>query len=148
MIRIHYLKRVGIDDYFFFTAVAALISGSGLYFAFLGPTNLSRTIIDRETLPTPDVIHTIERAATYPVVAELLCWTTIFAIKFSFLFHFRALVSRLSRMEAWWWFIFALLVPTAALAVVASFITCPYVGKDILSIANGLLNIAITLIII
>lgn len=121
-----------MDDYFFFIAVLALIPGAALFYSYIGPSYEAEVITGGNTLPPPDFIQRIEDAATYATAAQLLCWTTIFSIKFSFLFYFRALVNRLYKMEVLWWFTFAGLVPTAAISITGVFIVCPHTGPSIL----------------
>lgn len=121
-----------MDDYFFFIAVLALIPGAGLFFSFIGTWYQFELITEGKALPPPNFIQRVEDVATYATVAQLLCWTTIFSIKFSFLFYFRALVNRLYKMEVLWWFTFAGLVPTAAISIAGVFIVCPHTGPSIL----------------
>lgn len=54
----------------------------------------------------------------------------------SFLFYFRALVNRLYRMEVWWWFTFAVLVPSAAISIAGAFIVCAHTGSSILGMLD------------
>lgn len=122
-----------MDDYFFFIAALALIPGAGLFFSYIGPEYELELIAKGKALPPPNFIQRVENGATYATVAELLCWTTIFSIKFSFLFYFRALVNRLYKMEVLWWFTFAGLVPTAAISIAGVFIVCPHTGPSIIS---------------
>lgn len=121
-----------MDDHFFFIAVLALIPGAGLFFAYIGTSYEAEVVIEGKAPPPPDFIRRLDNAATYASIAELLCWTTIFSIKFSFLFYFRALVNRLYKMEVLWWLTLAVLVPTAAISIVGTFIVCPHIGSSIL----------------
>ena len=105
-IRIFYLKRVNVDDYFFFLAVATLMVGEGISFSNI------RTSYRIEAI-------------------RLFCWATIISVKFSFLFYFRGLVDRWYKMEIWWWFTFAVMVPTAAISIAATFTACLHKGSSI-----------------
>lgn len=131
-IRVHHLKLVHADDYFFFVAAAALIAGAGLFYAFIGTSYIFHAVSEGRTPPPPDFLQETENAATYALIAELLCWTTIFSVKFSFLFYFRALVHRLYRLEVWWWFTLAVFIPITAIIIPAPFIVCPHTGPSIL----------------
>ncbi len=128
-IRIYHLKIVHADDYLFLIATAALIAGTGLYYAFIGILYTSQAI---SFIPPPDFLQESEHAATHAFAANLLCWTTIFSIKFSFLFYFRALVNRLYKMEVWWWFTLAVFIPITAMVIPGAFIVCPHTGPSIL----------------
>lgn len=121
-----------MDDYLFFAAVAALIAGAGLFFALVGTLYTVQAVSEGKTLPPPNFIHTIENEATYVQIAELLSWTAIFSVEFSFLFYFRALVKRLYKMEAWWWFTFVTFIPITAISISGAFIVCPHAGSSVL----------------
>lgn len=131
-VRIHHLKRINADDYFFFFAIAALIAGAGLFFAFIGTSYIVLAVSEGRTLPPPNFMQKMENAARYALFAQLLSWTTIFSVKISFLFYFWALVNRLYKMEIWWWFTFATFVPITATMISGPFIVCPYTGPSIL----------------
>ena len=132
IIRIHQLKIVHADDYFCLVATAALIAGAGLFYAFIGILYTVHAISEGKTIPPPNFVQEIEHAASQAQIAELLCWTTIFSIKFSFLFYFRALVNRLHKMEVWWWFTFAVFIPITAIIIPGPFIVCPHTGPSVL----------------
>ena len=135
-IRIFYLKRINLDDYFFFLAVATLVPGEGLFFSYVRTLYEIEAITEGKAVPPSNFLQRLYNAATYCATAELLCWATIFLVKFSFLFYFRALVNRLYRMEVWWWFTLAVLVPIAAISIVGTFIVCPYIGPSILGMLD------------
>lgn len=131
-IRIYQLKRIHADDYLFFIATSALIAGNGLFYVFIGDYFLLRAISEGRALPPSDLIQKITDVATYALVAELLCWTTIFSVKFSFLLYFRALINRLPRVEVWWWIILVVFIPIAAIMIPGTFIVCPHTGPSVL----------------
>lgn len=137
LIRIYYLKRVNVDDYFFIVAIATLIPGAGLFFSYIKTAYAIEAVLDRKASLPPYFLQTLENAATYAQIAQLLCWITIFSIKFSFLFYFRALVNRLYKMEIWWWCTLVVLVPTAAVSIAGSFIACPHTGSSYLVDCNS-----------
>lgn len=86
-------------------------------------------IAGKQLLP-PDFMDKALQNVKYAFAGEVLRWTTIFAVKFSFLFYFRGLVRRLPRLTVLWWFTVAICTPVAITSICASFITCPYVGFD------------------
>lgn len=131
-IRIFHLKLIHADDYLFFLAAAALVAGNGLFYAFIGIFYHLQAIAEGKALPSPDLLHDIENAATYALFAQLVCWTAIFSVKLSFLLYFRALVNRLYKMEAWWWFTFVVFIPIAAVMIPGPFIVCPHIGLSAL----------------
>jgi hypothetical protein len=56
----------------------------------------------------------------------VLTYNTIFAVKFSFLFFFRILTSRVRQMRIYWWVVAATTGVVWVYGVVAIFIICPY----------------------
>ena len=128
-IRIFHIKHIHADDYLFFVAILTLIAGAGLFYVFIEEFFLMRAISEGRTLPASDFMQKVSDASTCNLVAKLLCWTTIFSVKMSFLLYFRALVDRLHRVELWWWFNIVVFVPVAALSISGPLITCPPVGS-------------------
>ena len=139
VIRIFYLKRTNVDDYFFFLAVVTLIPGQGLLFCYTGILYEIEATIEGKATPPPNVLQKLYNAAPFATTAELLCWTAIFSVKFSFLFYFRALVDRLYNMQVLWWITFAVLVPATAVSIAGTIIVCPYRGSSV----SGMLNFSL-----
>lgn len=54
----------------------------------------------------------------------VLTWTAIYSVKFSFMFFFRKLVSRVRSLEIYWWAILSILIPSAAFSAFFSFWIC------------------------
>ena len=115
-----------MDDYLFFLAIATLVASFGLFFSFVGTFYDINDINEGKLRPPSDFIQKVENAAVYCQWAEVLGWTTLFSVKFSFLFYFRALVNRLHKMEIFWWSTFVLFIPIAATVLSGSFIVCPH----------------------
>ena len=71
-----------------------------------------------------------------------VAWTTIFSIKFSFLFFFRRLIDRLKGFIVYWRVVVAFNIVAWALSVCHPFISCPRfdlsAGKSGPSIVSGL----------
>ena len=130
-IRLYKFRRIYADDYFLFLAMAALIGSNGFYFVavpelyFFSTASITLAI-------TPNIIQTATDSATYSIAAQVLSWTTIFAVKLSFIFYFRTLVQRLPWLMMWWRIVLAVCVPVAIVSICGTFIVCPYVGYSIL----------------
>lgn len=112
--------------------MATLVTGTGLCFSFIVTLYKTFAIAEGKFLPPPNFIQDIEDAAEYTLIAELLYWTTIFSVKWSFLFYFRALTHHLKRMEVWWWFVLVILVPVSSITISGPFIVCPHAGRSII----------------
>lgn len=123
-----------MEDYLVFVAVAALIVETALSFSIIKTVNNAFAIGEGKILPPPGFIRRLELITQYALAVQILGWTTIFSIKWSFLFYFRGLTHRLQRMEAWWRFIAILLAPTTAMTILGPFIVCPHTGRSIFCI--------------
>lgn len=126
-----HIKRIQADDYSFCVATLTSIAGAGLFYAFIGDCFLFRAISEGTTPPPLDFMQKTTDAAAYALVAELMCWTTIFSVKLSFLLYFRALVDRLYKVELWWWFNIVVFVPIAVIMILGPFIICPHAGPSV-----------------
>lgn len=132
VIRIHIFRRVFADDYFFFLAVASLIASTGLFF-WVVPSLYTFAAVSAGLEPiTVDYINSATKTANIAYAPLLLVWTTVFAVKFSFLFFFRNLIRRLRDLEILWWCVLVICVPVAVVCICSPFIECPYVGKSVL----------------
>lgn len=125
------MKVIHADDYLFCLATLTLIAGTALSYTFVGDYFLFLAISEGRTPPPLNFTQKITEAATYALIAEVLCWTTIFSVKLSFLLYFRALVDRLYRVELWWWFNIVVFIPIAAINILGPFIVCPHTGPSV-----------------
>lgn len=138
VIRVHHFKLINVEDYLVFVALTAHIIGTVLSILFALILYKSFAISQGKLRFSSNFIRNIENASQYVMATESLCWLTIFSIKWSFLFYFKALTYRLKRMELWWWFIVILLVPITTIAIFSPFITCPHAGRSILGMSRFL----------
>ena len=123
-VRTYYLRKVSLDDYPFYIAVASLIASLSLILVFANSQYLFSRVAAGVTPPSRLAQGAGANIVFYAIIGEMLCWLTIFAVKFSFLLYFRALIRRLPRVELWWWITLAILVPVAATATFGVFIVC------------------------
>lgn len=56
----------------------------------------------------------------------VLTYTSIFAVKFSFLFFFRVLVRRVHKMVVYWWIVIAITTVGWIVCVIGIFLPCLY----------------------
>lgn len=56
----------------------------------------------------------------------VLTYTSIFAVKFSFLFFFRVLVRRVHKMVVYWWIVVAVTAVAWIVCVICIFLPCLY----------------------
>lgn len=135
--RLYRFRRVYADDYFLFLALATLISSNALFFASVpvqyqgaNASTLAQILLQK------DFFHIATDAANFAHTAGILSWITIFAVKLSFLFYFRPLVDRLPRLTTWWRFTLAVCIPVAITSMCSAFISCPYVGSEIICVSQ------------
>lgn len=62
-----------------------------------------------------------------------IIWSIIYAIKLSFLYFFRRLVSRVRHLKIQWWWILSITGACAAISIPLGFIICPNFSPDYLS---------------
>ena len=99
------LKQFAIEDGLLLFAVAVLCAVTVLcYLTLNNMYNLLDLILlgmgDRLLL---DVIKTIPTEAKEANAMSMLWWLVLFPVKFAYLFFFPKLVSRLGKIETWWW---------------------------------------------
>lgn len=131
-IRVYKFRQVFVDDYFLFLAVATLIASTIIFFWMLPSLYAFAAISAGLELLSVDYIDSATKTANVAFAAEVLAWTTLFAVKFSFLFFFRNLIRRLRDLEILWWCVLVICVPVAVVCICLPFIECPYVGKTVL----------------
>lgn len=114
--------------------MAALIAGTGTIFVDLPYVFLQVQVEAGEQPAPPHFVEKLVESQKTQYAAVIFLATTIFAVKFSFMFFFKQLLPRTKKWYMWWWrFVFALLVPSALLFMFSDFVSCPYFGEDILS---------------
>ena len=128
VIRLYKFRRIYVDDVFLFLAVTALISSVGLFYASIPGLFMLEHFVLGKVLPPFNLFQIAVDTATYAITALIMAWTTIFAVKFSFLFYFRTLLKRTHKLRNWWWCVFVFCVPVAFTNIFGTFTVCPHVG--------------------
>ncbi|MCJ1263648.1 hypothetical protein MMC22_003518 [Lobaria immixta] len=116
VIRVQKFGRVFVDDYFFFLAVVCLIASNGIYF-WMVPSVYNFAAMPARLEPLPADFIKSATLANIAYVPTDLAWTTVFAVKFSFLFFFRNLIRRLRNLEILWWCVLVACVPVAIVCI-------------------------------
>lgn len=70
----------------------------------------------------PTLFKYLKLSDTYYVMT----WTTIFAVKFSFLFFFRVLIRRVHAVTLYWQIVSVVTVLVWVYCIAGAFIICPY----------------------
>jgi len=127
-IRLHYQKRLYIDDAFLSLAVICLCASIALLFLLTPSMYLVEALItNHANLDIPsDFLYQSFQFQKLSDAYLVLTYNTIFAVKFSFIFFFRILTSRLRQMRIYWWVVAATTGVVWVYGVIGIFITCPY----------------------
>ncbi|MCJ1263469.1 hypothetical protein MMC22_003339 [Lobaria immixta] len=121
-------RRFFPDDYFLFIATLSLTMGTTLIYINLPYTYTQVNVEGGEISPPADFLQQAVRDEKLLDAAVVFLWLAIFGVKFSFLFLFQSLISRLRALTVWWWCVFAVLVPVWAACECSQFIVCPVFG--------------------
>ena len=123
-LRLQKFRRLFVDDYFLFFAALCLIAGSSLLYVELPyiytQVNVESGLQALDAGVIQDLV--MENKLAYPV--SMLLWAAIFSVKFSFLFLFKSLIRRVRHLTILWWFVLAVLIPSAIVCICALFIAC------------------------
>lgn len=127
-IRLHYQKRLYVDDGFLFFAIICLCAATGLMYEVIPSMYLVEAILTNDpdtSLPS----NVFAQSLLFIKLADgflVLTYNTIFAVKFSFLFFFRILIRRVHTMLVYWWVVAVLTAVIWAYGVIGLFAQCPH----------------------
>lgn len=132
VIRLHYQKSLAVDDAFLIFAVVCLCVAMGLLFAFTSSMYLLEALItdDANASIPADIFDQVKWFRKLSTAFLVLTFTTIFAVKFSFLFLFKALIRNVRKMKIYWWTVVVTTAVVWAFGVVEFFLPCPSFGPD------------------
>lgn len=104
VIRLHYQKRLFLDDIFLLAAVLCLCGSMVILLYFCTLLYLVENLVIRNSLsnPSPEIV---KQTHQYHIVASIyysFTWTSIFVVKFGFLLFFRNLLLRVQAMMLYW----------------------------------------------
>lgn len=105
-IRIWVQKQFSSDDGILLFGIACLVVAIGLLVTIIDEMYVVGTSESGNLVNVPLPSDFIEQAYEFQkmvTVALILTWCTIVSVKFSYLFLFRRLISRMPRMTAYWW---------------------------------------------
>ena len=132
MIRLRYQKKLSVDDAFLYFAVICLCAAVGLLWSFTEAMYFNQALfLNNQTPDFPSNYQALldflehrfhKTSAAYLILAH----TTIYSVKFSFLFFFRVLIRRVRKMIIYWWTIFAIMIVAWAVTLVVDILPCPY----------------------
>ena len=129
-LRLRYQKRLFVDDAFVFFAEICLCASFGLLYASADSTYLEEALLIRPKVAEipPDFLHRLLSLHALNTAFLILTYTSIFAVKFSFLLLFRVLVRRVQKLVNFWWMAVAITTIAWIVCTVGLILICPYFG--------------------
>ena len=106
-VRVRVQREFSIDDGILLLGIACLIVAMGLLATFIDNMYVVGASEAGNIVGVPLPADFIQQAYYFQkmvTVALVLTWTAIVCVKFSYLFLFRRLISRLPHMTTYWWF--------------------------------------------
>ncbi|OJD40671.1 integral membrane [Diplodia corticola] len=133
IIRLQYMRRLLLDDCFLLFAAACLVTSMAVVYWYTSELYLVEAL---NTIPTKVIVLTDEVLPLLDSNKKIQIflgtnWSAIFAVKFSFLAYFKALVWNISpRLKTYFWFVVTFTGLSWAFLVSEGFILCPYFGME------------------
>lgn len=127
-VRVHVQRQFSIDDGILLIGVACLTAATALLITFVDKLYLivaADAGVGTDQLPS-DFIPQAFEFQKLVTIALVLTWCSIVSVKFSYLFLFKRLVSRIRPLVIFWWFT---LIANAAISVYGAIVygvVCPY----------------------
>lgn len=134
-IRLRYQGRLFVDDAILLVAIVCLCAAMTLLLVFTPSLYLIEAFVTSPPASvSPEELEQIEVQLEQPLFKYLklsdsyyvMTWTTIFAVKFSFLFFFRVLIRRVRAVTLYWQVVSVVTVLVWVYCIAGAFIICPY----------------------
>ena len=131
-IRRHCKKSLAVDDAFLVFAVLCLTVALVLLCHFISSLYLLEALLTRSpnVIIPSDIVEHIARLHRLEMTFTVLSYTAIFAVKFSFLFLFKALIHNVCKMTIYWWVVFLTTAAGWAFTIVELVLECPISGRE------------------
>lgn len=133
-LRIYSRRKLFLDDYFVLFGVISLCAAFGLLYGYSDYYFLSGALKKNPSLfllLQSDQLNKLLKVSTTYVHAYLaFIWTTIFAVKFSFLAFFWHLIDRVTGIHTYYWIVVVTTAISWPFLVVEPFILCHEFGPN------------------
>lgn len=129
-IRYQRFRRFFTDDFFLFLATLSLIIGTSLTYVNLPYIYTQVNIEGKIITPPVDFVQEFITEEKLLYASTIFLWLAVFGVKFSFLFLFRSLISRIRNLITWWWCVFAMMIPIWAVCECGLFMSCAVFGPS------------------
>ncbi|SLM38057.1 hypothetical protein LPUS_08153 [Lasallia pustulata] len=130
-IRIRRFRRLFIDDAFLLVAALTLTANTALTYVLI-PYIYTKTDVGAGVkAPSAQLMQHLVLAQ------RVFTWTTLYAVKLSFLFFFRSIICRLRNLMIFWWCDFAVVILAYGACVAAGFMACSTFGPGLKEECNS-----------
>lgn len=126
--RIHTSRSLYLDDYIVLAGVICLCAAAGIVFKNSNNYSLGNAALQDPSLSNMSPHQIDELFKPYKYIYAALIWTTIFAVKFSFLIFFKKLIERVTKIHTYYWIVIVITVISWLFTLVEPFIICPHFG--------------------
>ena len=110
-------RSFGLDDGFLIVAVLLYSAETGVLDRLRDLSYLQMRVNMGIEIPPPDFGVQMFGYANLDLAASILVWSSIYAIKFSFMTFFLPLMSRVRKIKIWWQIAMGFMVPSAAVSI-------------------------------
>lgn len=117
-VRLRYSSGLSVDDVILIVGAVLLSAAVGTFYSTLG---LVFYVFAPESTATGAQYLQMTRLID---ASAVLTWATIFSVKFSFVWFFRALTDRLPRMRIHWWIVCVIVIICAPINMFMTFYIC------------------------
>lgn len=132
-LRLQRTHSLAFDDYFLIVALITLVGACAVQQHYRDITYMILNTSSGNEIPPASIAKDSVTETQILTATSVLLWTSIFCVKFSFLFFFRKLISRLRALQIYWWVVFAVVLAGALTSIPMSFFECAYFGDDLLA---------------
>lgn len=123
----HQRKRLGWDDFFLAIAFTTLVASiSIIQKECLDAMYIVYAVTHGLMVPPHDIIDIGYNSHMWVTVALMCGWTTICAVKFSFLFFTKKLIDRIKSLYIYWWIVLAFNLGVFGYGISIYYIGCPW----------------------
>ncbi|TGO52384.1 hypothetical protein BCON_0142g00100 [Botryotinia convoluta] len=128
-VRLQIQKDFGLDDGFLLVGIGCIsvaliiqysINMDTMYLAEALTHNPETAVMP------PDFLQQVFGFQKWITVVSMLTWTSIMAVKFSFLFLFRKLIDRIRPLKIYWWVVTITTTGILGFGISGYYLACPY----------------------
>lgn len=130
LLRLRYSRTLSADDYFLLYAVLALGAAGAVTYGIKDLVYLQIYVGLGWEKPSPDLIPRMLVFEKRIQAASALAWSSLYAVKLSFLFFFRTLIKRARRLKILWWVVLGCVIVGAAASIPLAFVICSNFSDD------------------